>query len=92
MQRFRQVSDIERQQNRTEEELKKAQSLERQLLKYEASLHELQTRIDFMEKTSYDGFLIWKVEGYSKHKENAANGQITSIYSPYFFTSRPGSF
>ena len=43
-----------------------------------------------LELISFDGTLIWKVPEWNKKRREAQAGNVTSIYSPIFYTSRNG--
>ncbi|KAG6920923.1 TNF receptor associated factor 2 [Chelydra serpentina] len=50
----------------------------------------LGARVEALEQTSYDGHLIWRVPDVRRKMQQARSGQIPSIYSPPFYTSRYG--
>ncbi|XP_046855636.1 TNF receptor-associated factor 3-like [Xenia sp. Carnegie-2017] len=39
---------------------------------------------------SYNGILLWKVDNFSKKRQDAINGIKTALYSPPFYSSRYG--
>ena len=43
-----------------------------------------------LEKTSYDGTMVWKITDYSRRKRDAESGKTLSFYSHPFYTSRHG--
>ena len=66
------------------------QLFERALALKDTALVDQLSRLEIMESTSYKGVLVWKIQDFAKKKLDAMNGIETSIYSPYFFTSRFG--
>lgn len=53
-------------------------------------LQDVELRFQCLETTNYNGVLIWKIGEYWQRKEQAINGQILSLYSQPFYTSRYG--
>ncbi|XP_033103367.1 TNF receptor-associated factor 2-like isoform X1 [Anneissia japonica] len=47
-------------------------------------------QIQSLENTAYGGILLWKITNFSQKRRDAISGKQTSLYSPYFFTSRYG--
>jgi hypothetical protein len=43
-----------------------------------------------LERTSFKGILLWKIDNFAKRKREAINGSSPSFYSPYFYSSRYG--
>ena len=39
---------------------------------------------------SYDGTLLWKIEGYQRKRQDAINGVKTALYSPPFYSAQYG--
>ena len=39
---------------------------------------------------SYNGTLLWKIEGYQRKRQDAINGVKTALYSPPFYSSQYG--
>lgn len=68
----------------------KMKQLERTIALKDIAIAEQDLRLQSLEMISYDGSLIWKVTEWSKKRENALKGTVTSIYSPAFYTSRTG--
>lgn len=53
-------------------------------------IHDLQQRLYLHELTTYDGTLLWRLSAFADKMRMAEIGQRTSIYSPFFYTSRYG--
>lgn len=51
----------------------------------EKFMESLETRINLVETTSYDGTLVWIINDYSKHFLFDRQGTSTSIFSQYFY-------
>lgn len=69
----------------------KVKSLERMVAMKDATIAELDLRINALEQTSYDGTLLWRINEFQRRRQEAINGRTTSIYSPAFYTSRTGN-
>ena len=39
---------------------------------------------------SYNGTLLWKIEGYQRKRQDAINGVKTALYSPHFYSAQYG--
>ncbi|XP_007900919.1 TNF receptor-associated factor 1 [Callorhinchus milii] len=53
-------------------------------------LNELRMQILAVEDVSYDGIFMWKITDFTRKRQEAIAGRITSLYSPAFYTSRYG--
>lgn len=62
----------------------------RSLALHDLTLSELSIRQDLSELKATAGVLIWKVTEFSRRREDALTGRVTSIYSQPFFTSPCG--
>ncbi|XP_065181189.1 TNF receptor-associated factor 5-like [Sycon ciliatum] len=60
----------------------------RDALVKQVDVHDL--RLLELEKTSYNGSLIWKVEGFEKLLQDAKADKKRALYSPPFYTGRHG--
>ena len=56
----------------------------------EKEISSLKNELALKDHVSYNGVLVWKISNWAKKREDAINGTQTSLYSPYFFTSRFG--
>jgi TNF receptor-associated factor 2 len=89
-----QVETTER-QRRSERELiddldRKVAAMERTMAVKDTTIAELELRMTSLESTSYDGTLLWRISDFSRRRQEAVQGRVTSIYSPAFFTNRTG--
>ena len=57
---------------------------------HDVRLSELDLRCQCLETANYDGLLIWKINDYKERKRQAVEGQVLSLYSQPFYTSRYG--
>lgn len=57
---------------------------------HDMRLSELDLRIQCLQTANYEGVLIWKIADYHKRKQEAIGGNIMSLYSQPFYTSRYG--
>ena len=89
-----QIGELEHQRQTDREMLnsyeQKFRSLERSLALKDVALAEQDLRLQSLEATSYDGMLLWKIEEFSRKRQDAVTGKTPSIYSPVFYTSRNG--
>lgn len=82
---------VERQRRLEKEAMeKKVAQVERALTLKEVAIAEMRKKIEELEMTSYDGTLVWKISEFSRRRQEAVSGKVTSIYSPPFYTSRTG--
>ena len=54
------------------------------------TLADLEEYIRQQEFSSYDGELLWKIDKFSRLRNQAVSGQQVSFYSPCFYTGRYG--
>ncbi|XP_070562265.1 TNF receptor-associated factor 2-like [Ptychodera flava] len=69
---------------------RKVKAKDRIIALKDVALAEQDLRIQALEQASYDGVLVWKITDFTKKQQDALSGRTTSVYSPYFFTSRHG--
>ena len=50
----------------------------------------LQVQVSDLERCSYDGVLMWKLKDVTRRRREATSGQVNSIYSYPFYSSRHG--
>ena len=50
----------------------------------------LQVTLADLERCSYDGVLMWKLKDVTRRRREAVSGQVNSIYSYPFYSSRHG--
>lgn len=89
-----QLETMERQRRQEREQLdtmdRKVKSMERTVALKDVTISELDLRITALEQTSYEGTLLWKITDFSRRRQEAISGRMTSIYSPAFYTSKTG--
>ncbi|XP_062567709.1 TNF receptor-associated factor 2-like [Saccostrea cucullata] len=73
-----------------ENQEKKIRALERNISLKDVALAEQELRIKTLELTTYDGTLIWKISEWGKRRSEAQSNQVTSLYSPIFYTNKNG--
>lgn len=69
---------------------RKTLDVERIIALKDRAISEVETRVNVMDQTSYDGTLHWKITNFHNVRENAIAGHATSVYSPPFYTSKTG--
>ena len=47
-------------------------------------------RVQLLERVTYDGVLLWKIDDFERRRKEAMNGVTMSLYSIPFYTSRHG--
>lgn len=65
-------------------------SHDRTIALHDMRLSEIDLRVQCLQTANYDGVLIWKIADYQKRKQEAISGNIMSLYSQPFYTSRYG--
>jgi len=53
-------------------------------------LSDMEVRLNAVELTTYDGTLMWKITEVVRRRKEAVSGDVLSIQSPAFYTSRTG--
>ena len=51
---------------------------------------EQELRIQLLERATYDGILLWKIDEFDRRKREAIDGTTMSLYSTPFYTGRHG--
>lgn len=65
-------------------------TLERNLVARDVRIAELETRLQYLEHSSFDGALLWRIGNFAQRRQDAITNRTTSLYSPPFFTGRNG--
>ena len=47
-------------------------------------------RLQLLERATYNGTLLWKIDNFSRRRQEAVDGKTLFLYSTPFYTSRPG--
>ena len=64
--------------------------LDHRLERVQSSSIDQELRLQLIERASYSGILIWKVDEFERRRKEAMEGVTLSLYSTPFFTSRHG--
>jgi len=67
-----------------------ASVVERTVAENDVRLSTLETKLTDVELTGYDGTLLWKISEVGRRRREAVSGEVVSIQSPAFYTSRTG--
>ena len=51
---------------------------------------DLELRIQLLERATYNGVLLWKIDEFDRRRREAVDGVTMSLYSTPFYTSRHG--
>jgi len=65
--------------------------LEQTVPSKDAAIAELVKRMRVIETAGDGGVLIWPIDEFARKRQEARCGQIRSLYSPIFYTSRTGN-
>ena len=57
---------------------------------YSGSCLEQELRIQLLERATYDGILLWKIDEFDRRRREAIDGTTMSLYSTPFHTSHHG--
>ena len=63
---------------------------ERQLGLHDVAMAQFDLRLQLQETAMYNGVLMWKIKNYAQRKRDAISGNVLSLYSQPFYTSRCG--
>ena len=66
------------------------EDIERQVTRLKVHVSEMELQLQGSIASTYDGTLTWRIPDIMKRKREAINGQVTSLYSPPFYTARNG--
>ena len=68
----------------------KVAELEHGLDRCLSSCLDQELRVQLLERATYDGVLLWKIDDFERRRKEAINGVTMSLYSIPFYTSRHG--
>uniref|UniRef100_A0A8C5QNV2 TNF receptor-associated factor n=1 Tax=Leptobrachium leishanense TaxID=445787 RepID=A0A8C5QNV2_9ANUR len=68
----------------------KVRQLERTIGQKDVLLVEMETRIQEIDLSTYDGIFIWKISDFSKKRQDAILGRCPAMFSPPFYTNKYG--
>ncbi|XP_061169632.1 TNF receptor-associated factor 2-like [Saccostrea echinata] len=83
----KEIEDVKRV---SEEKTQKIKELERKLANSEVQVIQLTQKVLACGVTSINGELIWRLENWKERQAQALAGEVTSIFSPPFYTSQYG--
>ena len=75
---------------RIEEIQRKISEVEHSVDRALGSCLEQELRIQLLERATYDGVLLWKIDEFDRRRREAIDGTTMSLYSTPFYTSRHG--
>ena len=75
---------------RVEELQRKVGEVEHSVDRALGSCLEQELRIQLLERATYDGVLLWKIDEFDRRRREAIDGTTMSLYSTPFYTSRHG--
>ena len=64
--------------------------LENEHAQQDVNLADMNLKLEFIERASYNGTYIWKIESFTLRQRLAQTGKMVSLYSSPFYTSRFG--
>ena len=68
----------------------KVTELDHMVNRYLSSSLDQDLRLQLLERATYDGMLLWKIDDFSRRKREAVDGITLSLYSTPFYTSHQG--
>ena len=68
----------------------KVTELDNMVNRYLSSSLDKDLRLQLLERATYDGMLLWKIDDFSRRKREAVDGITLSLYSTLFYTSHQG--
>ncbi|KAL5491326.1 hypothetical protein EMCRGX_G016596 [Ephydatia muelleri] len=74
----------------TTEHLMKTAELEHGLDRCLSSCLDQELRLQLLERATYNGILLWKIDDFARRRKEAVDGVTMSLYSIPFYTSRHG--
>ena len=78
------------QPHRTDHFLTKLTELEHNVSRCLNFTLEFDLRLQLVERATYDGILLWKIDEFSQRRQEAIDGTTISLYSVPFYTSHQG--
>ncbi|XP_013389262.1 TNF receptor-associated factor 2 [Lingula anatina] len=91
---FQQIDFYERERQKNQEMLQAGASkitmLEGSLASKDDTLQLNDTRVENLERATYNGILVWKITDFVRRRQDAVNNRVPSFYSPPFYTSKSG--
>ena len=66
------------------------EDMEGQVTRLKVHVSEMELQLQASIASTYDGSFTWRIPDIMKRKREAVNGQVTSLYSPPFYTAKNG--
>ena len=66
------------------------EDIERQVTRLKVHVSEMELQLQASIASTYNGSFTWRIPDIMKCKREAINGQVTSLYSPPFYTAKNG--
>ena len=66
------------------------EDIERQVTRLKVHVSEMELQLQASIASTYNGSFTWRIPDIMKRKREAINGQVTSLYSPPFYTAKNG--
>lgn len=85
-----QIHDIEARMVNKNTSSASIEDIREQVSAHDRTMREINLRLECAETASYDGVLFWKIGHFDKHRKQAIDNTVTSLYSQPFYTSRHG--
>ena len=68
----------------------KYEEMERQVTMLKVHVSEMELQLQASLASTYNGLFLWRIPNIKKCRQDAINGQVTSLYSPPFYTAKNG--
>ena len=66
------------------------EDIERQVTRLKVHVSEMELQLQASIASTHNGSFTWRITDIMKRKREAINGQVTSLYSPPFYTAKNG--
>ncbi|XP_028664597.2 TNF receptor-associated factor 2 [Erpetoichthys calabaricus] len=68
----------------------KVRQMERSVSLKDLAIAEMEQKLQEHEHSTHDGVFIWKINDFSRKRQEAVAGRMPAIFSPVFYTSKYG--
>ena len=84
------ASDVNHNKSQIAHILSEVEKLSKAIPQFEATLGDLNLKIEILEVKTTSGSYVWKINDISRRYQEAKDGKTSSLYSPPFYTSQHG--
>ena len=84
------TADVNHHKSQIAHLLSEVEKLSKEIPRFEATLGDLNLKIEILEVKTTSGSYVWKVNDIARRYREAKEGKTSSLYSPPFYTSQHG--